>query len=253
VNTGPIPSGIDRTVMVPPNERNIMSTFVLVPGMWIGAWAWRSVTAELRAAGHEVYPLTLTGVADRAHLAGATLDTHVEDIVRLIEVEDLRDVVLVGHSYGGFPVTVAAERIPDRLGRLVYLDSGPLPAGTRQADQLEPQSPTGDTVPPRPWDPAADPVLLAGLDKDALDQLRTRSTPHPLGSVAQPIPRTGAGLSTPTTLVTCTFPLDQVREMIAADHPWFAELRDADVIALPTGHWPMLSEPTALARILGGL
>jgi pimeloyl-ACP methyl ester carboxylesterase len=93
-----------------------MTTYLLVPGMWIGAWAWHDVTAALRAAGHDVYPLTLTGLADRSHLLcpGVDLDTHVADIVRLVEVEDLRDVVLVGHSYGGLPVSAAALRLRDR-------------------------------------------------------------------------------------------------------------------------------------------
>src|SRR5919112_1910930 len=111
-----------------------MSTYILVPGMWIGAWAWQDVTAELRAAGHDVYPLTLTGVADRSHLLGPDVDleTHIEDIVRLIEVEDLHDVVLVGHSYGGLPVSTAALRVRDRIKTVVYVDSGPLPVGTSQ-------------------------------------------------------------------------------------------------------------------------
>ena len=94
-----------------------MTTFVLVPGMWLGAWAWRDVTARLRAAGHDVYPLTLTGLADRRHLGGpqVDLDTHTTDITALIEAEELTDVVLAGHSYGGSPVTVAVDRIPDRI------------------------------------------------------------------------------------------------------------------------------------------
>src|SRR6266511_3983100 len=114
-----------------------MTTFVLVPGMWIGAWAWRNVTARLRAAGHEVYPLTLTGVADRQHVGGPQTD-----------------VVLVGHSYGGSPVTAAADRIPDRIRHLVYVDSGPLPDGTSQLDTEGPDTRTpppadGWRLPPR--------------------------------------------------------------------------------------------------------
>ena len=84
-----------------------MTTYVLVSGMWLGGWAWHGVTTALRGNGHEVFPLTLTGVADRSHLLGpgVDLDTHIEDIVRLVEIEDLRDMVLVGHSYGGVVVT----------------------------------------------------------------------------------------------------------------------------------------------------
>lgn len=232
-----------------------MTTYLLVPGLWIGAWAWRDVTAALRAAGDEVHPLTLTGVADRAHLLGpgVDLDTHVEDIVRLAEIEDLRDIVLVGHSYGGLPVSAAALRIKDRIKAVVYVDSGPLPEGTAQMDLLsdgETAGITGDAVPPRDWDPAADPVLLAGLGEAALTLLRTRSTPHPLASVRQPLGARATSADLPTVLITCTFPLEQVREMAAAGHPFFAGLTEARVHALPTGHWPMLSDPAGLAAIL---
>jgi len=232
-----------------------MTTYLLVPGLWIGAWAWRDVTAALRASGAEVHPLTLTGVADRSHLLGpgVDLDTHIEDIVRLAEIEDLHDVVLVGHSYGGLPVSAAALRIKDRIKAVVYVDSGPLPEGTAQIDMQgegDGSSITGDAVAPRDWDPAADPVLLAGLDERALTLLRTRSTPHPLASVRQRLGARATSADLPTALITCTFPLEQVREMTAAGHPFFAGLTEARILALPTGHWPMLSDPDGLAAAL---
>lgn len=229
-----------------------MSTYLLVPGMWIGAWAWRDVTAGLRAAGHDVYPLTLTGVADRAHLLGpgVDLDTHVEDIARLAEVEDLRDVVLVGHSYGGLPVSVAALRLRERIRTVAYVDSGPLPVGSAQADLLDGEPPTGAAVPPRPWDPAADPRLLAGLDERALTLLRTRATDHPAASVRQRLTVRATSADLPTVLVTCTFGVDEVTAMTAAGHPFFAGVTEARVVGVPTGHWPMLSEPAALTRAL---
>src|SRR5215468_5197315 len=113
-----------------------MTTFVLVPGFWLGAWAWRPVTAALRGLGHEVYPLSLTGLGERAHLArpDTDLDVHVADVVNLLRYEDLREVVLVGHSYGGSVVTVAADRATDRVAQLVYVDSGPLPDGVAQVE-----------------------------------------------------------------------------------------------------------------------
>jgi pimeloyl-ACP methyl ester carboxylesterase len=228
--------------------------------MWLGAWVWRPVTSALRAAGHDVYPLTLTGVADRSHLArpDVDLDTHTTDIVRLIEAEDLHDVVLVGHSYGGVPVTAAADRIPERIARVAYVDSGPLPDGTSQFDTVPPEEQEriraevgdGHLVPPPNWDPADDPVTMAGLDDAALAALRARSTPHPLASATQPLKRTAAGLPVPAALVACIFPLDQVQEMIEQGHPFFAGVAGADFVALPTGHWPMFSEPVRLAEIL---
>lgn len=231
-----------------------MTTYVLVPGMWLGAWAWHDVTAALRDAGHDVHPLSLTGVADRSHLIGpgADLDTHVEDILRLVEIEDLRDVVLVGHSYGGLPVSVAALRLRDRIRAVVYVDSGPLPEGTTQLS-ISGDVPPGDGVAPPVWDPAADPVNQAGLDERAVALLRARSTPHPRASVAQPLGRRATSADLPTVLVACTFPMDQVRQMMAAGHPFFSGLADATIVALPTGHWPMFSEPAALAAVLEDL
>ncbi|MFI7547769.1 alpha/beta fold hydrolase [Actinoplanes sp. NPDC049599] len=229
-----------------------MTTYVLVSGLWLGGWAWHDVTAALRGAGHEVFPLTLTGVADRSHLLGpgVDLDTHIEDIVRLVEIEDLRDVVLVGHSYGGMPVSAAALRLRDRIARVIYVESGPPPVGASQQSMSGEPAGDGDAVPPREWDAAADPVLLAGLDEAALNLLRTRSTPHPRASVIQPLGARATSEDLPTTLVACTFPADQIKEMMAAGHPFFSGLTEAEVVVLPTGHWPMLSEPAALAGIL---
>jgi pimeloyl-ACP methyl ester carboxylesterase len=230
-----------------------MTTYLLVPGMWIGAWAWREVTADLRAAGHDVYPLTLTGVADRSHLLGpeVDLDTHVADIMRLIEVEDLHDVVLVGHSYGGLPVSTAAARMRDRIKTVVYVDSGPLPIGTSQMMVLgDTAASAGDAVLPPPWDPATEPTLLAGLDDRALALLRARSTAHPLASVTQPVTERATSADVPTVLIACTFPMDQIEQMMAAGHPFFAGLTQARIIPIDTGHWPMLSQPKALTAAL---
>jgi pimeloyl-ACP methyl ester carboxylesterase len=240
-----------------------MTTFVLVPGFWIGGWAWDEVAASLRAAGHRVHPVTLTGVAEKAHLATPEtgLDTHTDDVVRLIEEQDLRDVVLVGHSGGGMPVTQAADRIPERIKRVVYVDSGPLPEGVSQLDTVEPAEQErlraeigdGHLLPIRDWDAKADPVLLAGLDDATLAMLHERSTPHPLGAATQPVRRTGAGDALPVALVACVFPVEQVEAMVAEGHPFFAAFKGGEIRGLPTGHWPMLSEPKRLAEILAEL
>jgi pimeloyl-ACP methyl ester carboxylesterase len=238
-----------------------MSTFVLVPGFWLGGWAWRDVAAALRTAGHEVYPLTLTGVADRAHLIGPEvgLDTHTTDIVRLIETEDLHDVVLVGHSGGGLPVTQAADRIGDRIARVVYVDSAPLPDGVSQFDTNPPEEQErlrtlirDGQLPPPAWDPTADPDNLAGLDDATLALLRTQATAQPLRTATDPVQRTG-GQAVPTSLIACTFPLDVVRAMIAQGDPMFGGLVGADLYELPTGHWPMFSEPKRLAELLDSI
>lgn len=101
-----------------------MSIYVLVHGGYMGGWAWRQVAQILRAAGHEVFTPTLTGFGERAHLANPEIDlnTHIQDIVGVLECEGLEKVILVGHSYGSIVITGVAERIPERLARLVYLD-----------------------------------------------------------------------------------------------------------------------------------
>lgn len=247
-----------------------MTSFVLVPGAWLGAWAWSvgrvgpsgdgSVSGRLRAAGHEVHPITLTGVAERSAEAGPAvdLDTHTEDVVRMITDRDLREVVLVAHSYGGFPATAAAQRLPDRIAQVIYVDSGPIPDGVSQLSMQPPEEQqrlgslvAGGLLPPPGWDPATEPYL-DGLDDAVLSVLRDRSTPHPFASWTQPIRRTGA-LGMPLALVSCIFPRDQVGEMIEAGHPFFAELAGARLRDLPTGHWPMFSEPERLAGLLAEL
>ena len=102
-----------------------MANYVLIHGAWSGAFRWRLVRPVLAAAGHEVFTPSLTGLGDRIHLAGPDigLSTHIDDIVNLIEYEDLRDVVLVGASYGGMPVTGAADRVPNRVAHLLYVDA----------------------------------------------------------------------------------------------------------------------------------
>jgi pimeloyl-ACP methyl ester carboxylesterase len=110
------------------------NTYVLVPGFWVGGWVWNEVTGMLRARGHDVHPVTLTGLGEREHLAtpDVDLDTHITDVENLLRYEDLHDVVLVGHSYGGLVVTAVADRMPERVKQLVYVDTGPLPDGFSQ-------------------------------------------------------------------------------------------------------------------------
>lgn len=102
-----------------------MATFLFVHGAWHGGWCWKAVEARLRAAGHETHAPTLTGVGERAHLARPDIDadTHVEDILNVIKWRELKDVILVGHSYGGLIITGVAGRVPEKIRALVYLDA----------------------------------------------------------------------------------------------------------------------------------
>src|SRR5689334_5386000 len=124
-----------------PGGGHIVATYVLVPGAWLGGWAWRDVTDRLRAAGHRVYPVTLTGLGERVHLGdpAVDLDTHVADVVNLLRFEDLTDVILVGHSYAGGVIGSVADRAPERIAQVVYVDSGPLGDGVALLDTYSPQ------------------------------------------------------------------------------------------------------------------
>lgn len=222
-----------------------MTNFILVPGMWLGGWAWDAVAAPLRAAGHDVTALTL----DLS--PGTTLDIHIEQVTSA--VADAEDVVLVGHSYGGLPVRGAADRLPERVARVIYVDSGPLPDGVSQADMGAPATVEAGLIPPPSFDPADDPVQFAGLD-GMTAWIRARAVPHPVASAESPL-KLHSPDQPPTDLLCTTFAAGDVHRMIEEGHPFFSGLdrRDYRVHELPTGHWAMFSRPDDLAAMLHDL
>ncbi|GAA3544411.1 alpha/beta fold hydrolase [Amycolatopsis ultiminotia] len=151
-----------------------MTTYVLVPGACHGGWCFDRLTGQLRAEGHRVLPLTLTGLSERQHLlhAGVNLETHIEDLVRFLETERVERAVLVGHSYGGMVLTGAADRRPELVDALVYLDAFVPESGEscwtltddRQREWYLSVGETGYAVPPLPFfDPRASAHPLASL------------------------------------------------------------------------------------------
>ena len=248
-----------------------MATYVLVPGAWLGGWAWDAVAQRLRSRDHDVHALTLTGLGDRVALASPEVDLerHVDDIVVAIEEADLRDVVLVGHSYGGIPVTGAADRISDRIATVVYVDSGPALDGTAYLETLPPPlkeaterhvADEGDgwRLPMPSWEEleSVNGAGLQGLDEETRRRVRDRATPQPFRTYTQAIAlKNPARTSLPHVLITCSFPVEQVKEFIASGHPWFAELGGPQwsFVELPTSHWPMFSAPDELAGALDHL
>ena len=236
-----------------------MATFVLVPGFWLGGWVWRDVTDALRAKGHTVFPVTLTGVGERVHLAteDIDMDTHVTDVVNLMRYEDLNDVLLVGHSYAGNVITGVADQSPERIARLVYVDTWPLPNGVAMSDLGVPKvrGEHGGLVMPS-WEDMDEGNELAGLGDAERRFLRERAVDQPYGSVTQPAHWTNpARLSISRTAIWCSQTVEQVNEMIAQYPQVTSTLAEPgwQVLELPTGHWPMVSRPTDLAEILAGL
>jgi pimeloyl-ACP methyl ester carboxylesterase len=243
-----------------------MAAYVLVGGGWLGGWCWQRVARRLRGEGHDAYPVTLTGLGERVHLASPEVDfeTHITDLVNLVEFEDLRDVVLLGHSYGGLVVTGAADRIPERLSRLAYLDTASLPEGGSLIEKFPPELRRrteeqvrllgeGWKFPVPPPDELADMASLEGVNEDRLRLLYSRATPQPFGTYTQPLRlKNPSREGLPKLGILCSFSLDRVKEMVASDNPSFREMAGPNwrFVELPTGHYPMFSRPDDLAAVL---
>jgi pimeloyl-ACP methyl ester carboxylesterase len=243
-----------------------MVTYVLVGGAWLGAWAWDQVTRQLRAAGHDVYPLTLTGLGERKHLARADvgLETHILDIVNQIEVADLRDVILVAHSYSGVPVTGAADRVAERIASVVYVDSGPIPVDTAYIDfdpeqravveQRVADQGDGWLIPPMSEDDLA--AAIPDLDRERVAEIASRMTPQPLATYTEPLRLTNPALAAlPKVAILNSFPEAAVRELMAAGHPMGQMLSGPEwrFVELLTSHWPMFTRPDDLATVLSDI
>jgi pimeloyl-ACP methyl ester carboxylesterase len=225
-------------------------TFVLIHGAWHGGWKWRFVRALLQRAGHQVFAPSLTGLGERRHLArpDIDLDTHIEDVRSLLEAEDLKEVVLVGHSYGGMVVTGAADRAPERIARLVYLDAFVPENGKCTLDYVVPERAArmreegerSGFVPPPP-------LSLWGLTKpEHIDFVTPREAPHPYRTMAQPI-RLSRAIQVPRRFIYCASPatgsFDQFAAKYRKDAAW-------SFFELATGHDAMILVPERVAEIL---
>jgi pimeloyl-ACP methyl ester carboxylesterase len=243
-----------------------MAAYVLVGGGWLGGWCWQRVARRLRQEGHDAYPATLTGLGERVHLASPRVDveTHITDVVNLIEFEDLRDVVLLGHSYAGLVVTGVSDRIPERISQLVYLDTGPIPNGmalietfpTEARSHIERQvEELGDgwRFPVPPLEEMATFGSLEGLDDARLELLRSRAVDQPFGTFTQPLRlKNPAREALPKVGILCSFSLEEVQAIIDSGNPVFRALASPTwrFVELPTGHYAMLSRPDELAEVL---
>ncbi len=234
-------------------------TYVLVHGGSHGGWCWRDVAAHLRAAGHDVFTPTQTGLGERRHLMSAsiTLETFVDDIANVIEAEELGDVYLVGHSFGGCAVVGVAERMPQRLRRIVLLDAlipasgqsimSGLPADVREARLQAAEQFSGGLCSPKP--PATNFGLSVEREgAETLAWVERRLTPQPLKTylttltLAHPV-----GNGVPTTYIRCTDPLYPIVTPSAT----FARAQPGwEYLEIGTGHDAMISAPRELAGML---
>lgn len=234
-----------------------MAAFVLVHGAWHGAWCWSRVLPPLRAAGHAVHTVSLTGTGERAHLLhrGITLDTHVADVINTIACEELDEVVLVGHSYAGLVITAAADRLlaqqPTQLRHLVYIDAVvPHPGeswSTHHAPELVTSRLAAAAAHPLGALPPPDAALF-GLTGADCDWVNRRQTPHPFGQYQEPLSFDAARIAQlPRTFIDCTSPawpsIAPMRQRVRSEPGWRVQ-------ELATGHDAMVSAPGPLARLL---
>jgi pimeloyl-ACP methyl ester carboxylesterase len=226
---------------------NRTAPIVLVPGFWLGAWAWDDVVAALRADGHDVTALTLPGLdsadADRSKI---TLADHVDAICTAVTAAGA-PVVLAVHSGAGASGYAASDRVPERIAAMVYVDSGP---ATGALD------PDFDGIEkPLDWEELAAEENLDGLSEEQLETFRQRAVPEP-GGVLRGAPQltNDARLDVPTTAICTGYTSEQYKDAVKEGYAWlggFAELRDITWVDLPTSHWPMWSRPQELAGIIG--
>jgi pimeloyl-ACP methyl ester carboxylesterase len=217
---------------------------VLVPGFWLGAWAWDDVAARLRAGGHDVTALTLPGLAPGDDASAVTFGDHVDAICAAVSAAPA-PVVLVVHSGAGFPGYAATDRVPERIAAVVYVDTGP-GVGAMDPDFA------GADLPLKPWDELGE--NLDGLTEHHLAMFRSRAVPQPGGVLREGAVLTNAArLDVPSTVVCTAMTAADVREGIEKGWDFLgglAELRDVTYVDLPTSHWPMWSRPADLAAVI---
>jgi pimeloyl-ACP methyl ester carboxylesterase len=185
-----------------------MATFLVCHGAWSAGWAWKKMHPRMQAAGHRLVTPTYTGLGEREHLANPSIDleTHIRDILNVIRYEDLRDIVLIGHSYGGMVATGVADRARDRVNRLIYLDAfvpgdgqcllDLLPESERQRMLGLAKAGDGWRVPPNPTPPDTAPA-----DAEWLSERRVH---HPINCITAPLALHGGELTLPRSDIYAT-------------------------------------------------
>jgi pimeloyl-ACP methyl ester carboxylesterase len=225
---------------------------ILIPGFWLDGSSWDEVTPALEQAGHRTHVLTLPGMESAdADRSGITLREHVEAVAAAIDsVAPAGQVVLVGHSGGGTIGHGAVDARPEKVARMIYVDSGPVGEGGVINDELPV---VGGEIPLPDWSVFED-ADLTDLDDDKRAAFRARSIPTPARVASDPIHLTDERrYDVPVTVIACEFPTEMLRTWIAEGHPRVSEIariRDVEYVDLPTGHWPQFTRPQDLAQAI---
>lgn len=225
---------------------------VLVPGHWLGAWAWDEVIEYLATDDTHTIALTLPGLdEDDADRTAKTVDDQAAAIRDAITEQCDQPVILVAHSGANAPVTLILDRHPELVARVVWVDSGPVADGTAFASEFPAEI---EDLPLPSFDDLGQQASLEGLSPEILGRFRAKAVPEPAPVLRESVKLTNeARHRVPTTLVCCSISGEQMMELVKAGHPMFAEVGNferIDVVDLPTGHWPMWSRPRDLAEII---
>jgi len=228
-----------------------LTEFVLVPGAWMGAWAWKKVVPLLEKKGHSVYPITLTGMGERVHLASKEvgMETAIQDVLNVVKYNDIDEFVLVGHSFAGKVAAAVADRAHEKVEKLIYLDAfraekvgtpqggfdatkefGPLPLGSFAIPLTE--------------------KIVSRIGSDVkganLKLMMSMATPWPVKLAKDPITLSQDLESVNSAYIFCTKSGDPVDEIVAGK--WGA--LEGPYRVIDAGHWPMITKPEELAKDL---
>jgi pimeloyl-ACP methyl ester carboxylesterase len=231
-----------------------MARFVLVPGAWLGAWAWKEVTPLLERKGHSVYPVTLTGMGERVHLAtkGLGMETALQDVLNVIKYNDLDHFVLAGHSFAGKVVAAVADRVHEKVQKVIYVDAfRPERVRTPQGG-FDPSREFGHPPPGGYGIPITE-EIIDRIGKDVRGSNRrwmmSMATPWPIKLAIDPITLSKNYDDVKEAYVFCSLSGDPVDEIIAGK---WGKL-EGPYRVIETGHWPMITKPEELAKDLVSL
>jgi pimeloyl-ACP methyl ester carboxylesterase len=226
---------------------------VLISGFWLNGASWDEVAVPLRNAGHNVHALTLPGLESlEADRTGIGLRDHINAVIAV--VDSLPDpVVLAGHSGGGAIAHAVTDARPDRIARVIYVDSLPLGHGGVINDEL----PVVDGEVPLPdWSVFGEEDLV-DLDEILRERFRAIAIPQPVNVTSdKQVLSDDRRYDVPVTVIACEFSTDMLRSWMSTDHPWagyvaeLAKINDVELVDLPTGHWPQFTRPRELANAI---
>jgi len=220
---------------------------ILIPGFWLDATAWEPVLPAIEAAGHTPKPITLPGLAPADPNVG--LRDQIDHVIELVDAA-AGPVVLVGHSGGGAVAHGVVDARPERIAKVIYVDSGPLGDGGVINDEFEAE----DGMVPLPNKMVFDDETVADMDDAVWAAFEARALPIPEKvATEKQVLSDPRRYDVPVTVITSEMSEATLRELMAADHPFVAELKavkSVEILELPTGHWPMFTKPEELARLV---